>query len=75
MFRGEIPMPSLLSDPANFFWFSIAMMVCVPVAADCWRKVRKHELDADLKRDMIGRGMSADEIERILAARSDNSGR
>ena len=68
-------MPSFLSDPANFFWFTVAFIVCVPVAAECWRKVRKHEIDADLKRDMIARGMSADEIERILAARSDKAGR
>jgi hypothetical protein len=32
--------------------------------------MHKDELDASLKRDMIARGMSAEEIERVLAAES-----
>jgi hypothetical protein len=31
-------------------------------------RVRRAELDAALKRDMIARGMSVEEIERVLAA-------
>jgi hypothetical protein len=31
---------------------------------------RKREAEMNLKREMIARGMSADEIERILAAKS-----
>jgi hypothetical protein len=31
-------------------------------------RARRHELDVGLKRDMINRGMSVDEIERVLAA-------
>lgn len=36
--------------------------------AVAWTKVRKAELQANLKRDLVGQGRSADEIERILAA-------
>ncbi|HEY2759555.1 MAG TPA: hypothetical protein VGI75_02390 [Pirellulales bacterium] len=34
------------------------------------RSVRQREIDAMLKQDMIARGMSAGEIERVLAAKS-----
>jgi hypothetical protein len=33
-----------------------------------WRLHRRTELEASLKQDMINRGMSADEIERVLKA-------
>jgi len=65
-------MPDWLAHPANFFWLVVTVIVCVPVVAECWRKMRRDELNAGLKQDMIARGMSADEIERVLAARSDS---
>jgi hypothetical protein len=34
---------------------------------------RKHEAEINLKHEMIARGMSADEIERVLAARSESN--
>jgi hypothetical protein len=64
-------MPSFLANPANFFWLAIAVIVCLPVVAEYWRKMRKDELDANLKQDMLARGMSADEIERVLSARGE----
>ena len=64
-------MPSFLSSPANFFWLAVVVMVCLPVVAKYLRKTRKDELDAGLKQDMIARGMSADEIERVSAARGE----
>ena len=33
--------------------------------------IRQAEIDATLKQEMIQRGMSAEEIERVLAAKSD----
>jgi hypothetical protein len=33
-----------------------------------WRLHRRTEIEASLKQDMINRGMSADEIERVLKA-------
>ncbi len=61
-------MAEFLSKPEIFFWLAIASMVCVPVVAQYWRQMRRDELDASLKQDMIARGMSAVEIERVLAA-------
>lgn len=33
-----------------------------------WRKVREAQLEADLKRDLVQKELSADDIERILNA-------
>jgi hypothetical protein len=38
--------------------------------AMAWTKIRKAELQATLKRELIAQGRSADEVERILAAGS-----
>jgi hypothetical protein len=63
-------MSEVLFNPINVFWLAIVAMVCVPFGLEYWRKVRKDELDASLKHEMIARGMSADEIERVLAAKT-----
>jgi hypothetical protein len=44
-------------------------MVCV-VLGGLWYKLSVITSENELKRSMVERGMSADEIERILAARS-----
>lgn len=46
----------------------------VSTAAHYWHKSRKIELEASLKLEMIQRGMSAEEIERVMRA-SVGSGR
>jgi len=45
--------------------FSIPIVV---VAGGLWYKIRKTLSENDLKRTMVERGMSAEEIERVLAA-------
>jgi len=35
-----------------------------------WSKVRRTSIEADLKREMIERGMSADEICRVIESRA-----
>ena len=45
-------------------------MAIVPTFSWCLVHWRKNELDAELKREMIAHGMSADDIERVLAAKS-----
>ena len=67
----------------NFFWLKdagpvigvIAAALCVAAVmiAVQWRKLRQTEIDAALKQEMIQRGMSADEITKILAASSEKS--
>jgi hypothetical protein len=52
------------------FWVAIVLICVVPSVSFYLYRWRKIELDAELKREMIARGMSADEIERVLAAGS-----
>jgi hypothetical protein len=41
-------------------------------AIAAWRENQAKKLDSDLKMEMVARGMSADEIERVLKARSSS---
>jgi len=61
----------LMKDAALVFT-AISACLCVAIVgvAAHWRKVRQAEIDAALKQEMIQRGMSADEITRILQATS-----
>jgi hypothetical protein len=52
------------------FWGAIVLICVVPSISYYLYRWRKTELDAELKREMLARGMSADEIERVLAAGS-----
>jgi hypothetical protein len=38
------------------------------IMAGVWHKVRAEQIAADLKKDMLDRGMSADEIKTVLEA-------
>ena len=52
---------------------SIVMGCAIPIVAIVgvfWYKIVKATSENDLKRRMVERGMSPDEIERVLAARS-----
>jgi hypothetical protein len=44
------------------------LIAIVAIASAAWARVRRMEMEASLKEQMIERGMSADEIERVLAA-------
>jgi hypothetical protein len=45
----------------------------IAIVAGSWQKVRRTEIAAALKRDMLNRGMSADEIRTVLEAGTKNS--
>ena len=60
----------LLQNSSLIFWGCIALICIVPSIAHYWYKARRAEIDARLKQSMINQGMSVDEIERVLAARS-----
>jgi hypothetical protein len=45
----------------------------VAVAGGMWTTIRKTEIAALLKQDMLARGMSADEIRAVLTAGTDES--
>ena len=49
-------------------WFTITSVTST--VAYYWHKLQKAELEASLKQEMIQRGMSADEIERVIQASS-----
>lgn len=53
------------------FFACVAITVVGTVLAVQWRKLKSQELEADLKAEMIQRGMTVDEIERVMAARLD----
>jgi hypothetical protein len=45
-----------------------ALFLIVALVADFWHKIRKAEVAAKLKQDMLDRGMSAEEIKIVLEA-------
>jgi hypothetical protein len=59
----------LMKDAALVFIF-VAVALCAAAfgIAVQWRKARQAEVEAALKQEMIQRGMSADEITRVLQA-------
>jgi hypothetical protein len=65
------------------FWPCISLIAVgtvafstIPALATNWRKTRVAEAELGLKAQMIERGMSVEEIERVLSAgRSSKSGR
>jgi len=68
-------MSAILSDfgwlnDTMIFWSAIVLICVVPTITYYVYRWRKIEIDAELKREMLARGMSADEIERVLAAGS-----
>lgn len=61
-------MLELLHNGTFIFWSAVTLMVTVPTIAHYCYQMRKASLDAALKRRMIDRGMSADEIRQVLSA-------
>ena len=52
----------------TFIFGGWVMVAIVRSFTDSWRKVREAEQTAALKQSMVEKGMSADEIERVLKA-------
>jgi hypothetical protein len=44
------------------------LIALLSIGVGAWHKVRAEQISADLKRDMLDRGMSADEIKTVLEA-------
>jgi formate-dependent nitrite reductase membrane component NrfD len=66
-------MQVLFGNPATVFWLAVAFMSVVPMLCTFWYKAKKAEMDAQLKATMLEMGMSAADIERVLAAESGHS--
>ena len=45
----------------------------VRIIADAWERIRRTQIEANLKLDMLDRGLSAEEIERIVNASAGDS--
>jgi hypothetical protein len=63
-------MTELLYNPLFLSLTAGVLIVLGTTLSGCWLSARKAALEADLKREMIERGMSADEICRVIQARS-----
>lgn len=51
---------------------AVVMIFSVPIVAivaSMWQKTEQHRAECELKRSMIERGMSVEEIERVVAAK------
>jgi hypothetical protein len=48
---------------------SLLIVVMTAIITSHYRRLQRDDMEATLKMEMIQRGMSADEIERVLAAR------
>jgi hypothetical protein len=49
------------------------LIALVAVAGGMWSNVRKAEIEADLKHEMLNRGMSAEEIRTVIDAGTERS--
>jgi len=75
-------MPEAFNHPGVAIVASVMLAVMVATVAEYWQRCRRDELlaaikadELQLKRDMIQKGMSADEIERVLAASTEPAGK
>lgn len=72
--QGELPMlPILASLEWNSQTIAVIGVFSIPLAAilgGIWASMNKVRSDNELKQSMVNRGMSADEIERVMNARS-----
>jgi hypothetical protein len=56
-------------DQVSIMWVCVFAVPIASILGSIWYKIERVRSDNELKRTMIERGMSADEIERIIAAR------
>jgi hypothetical protein len=61
-------------DKTLIVFSAIVLLATIPTGLVYWYKTKRAAMDADLKMKMLEMGMSADEIERVLAAESSADG-
>jgi hypothetical protein len=44
------------------------------VVGGCWSRIKEREIDAEFKREMLDRGMTADDIQKVIEAVPPQSG-
>ncbi|MBX3439680.1 MAG: hypothetical protein KF861_19480 [Planctomycetaceae bacterium] len=60
----------VLTNGRVVFWGAITLMCIVPSICHYWYRIRRSELEVNLKQSMIDRGFSPEEIVRVLGANS-----
>lgn len=63
-------MTELLHSPVFLSITGGVLIVLGTTLARCWLKVRRATLEAELKMEMIQRGMTADEICQVIQSRA-----
>jgi hypothetical protein len=66
-------MLQVLTNPVFIIFASLTITSVVSTLAVQWRKVRQAEMEAALKQEMIQRGMSADDIQKVMEASAHRS--
>lgn len=72
IFRGIVSMPA----PFNMIVLIVMLGCTAGVIAGIAAQIRKygcHRHDLEFKRELVDRGLSAEEIERIIKARADGT--
>ncbi len=68
----------LTGDPnrlrvALLYFLPICLTILAAIGITAWRKNEAHKRDTELKQEMLARGMSAEEIVRVLTARTNGA--
>jgi hypothetical protein len=71
MFDRLFNNPELLI-PTTFF-VCTALVFMVWIIAQSWKRVRQLDIEGALKKEMLDRGMSAEDIERVIGASTGRS--
>jgi hypothetical protein len=61
-------------QPGNMVFFVAGMGIMIPLVAvigGIYQNIKKHQREVLLKRDLVAGGYSADEIERVVKAKSE----
>jgi hypothetical protein len=58
----------LLNNPVFLVFSSLTLVGVVGILAGAWKRVRQLEIEAGLKQDMLQRGLSADDIKKVVEA-------
>jgi hypothetical protein len=68
-FFSSLPSPEIMSHLVGVVLFVLLFLTFLAIWLPLqWRLHRRTEMEAALKQDMLNRGMSAEEIERVLKA-------
>jgi hypothetical protein len=72
LFKGILSIPV----PFNMVVLVVLIFCTTGVITSLFKQIRKyasHRRELDLKRELVERGLSVDEVERIMAAKSSTS--